>query len=268
MQWTTWVGGLRRGNADAGLSGVDIAPDGSLLLVGATTEFSEHTDWGYDGMAEKLSADGDVEWVTTVDREVFTAASHPGAVVAMDDGGLAWAATSHRDGTVHWDAFVIRMGPGGTAGKLGSYQTQVDIGNARLVRIEHPEITSQASTRDSQSVTCESEDADTDPQDTTLTGSDVEGEALSTLTLRPLYPADPRRRPPSCRAAPCIATTGYGRQWRSRDGGRVPLLRPIPEHGHDRDLRRERGDRLQLRRTALRRAAALRTARSASTGCA
>jgi hypothetical protein len=190
VQWTTWVGGLRRGSADARLSGIDVAPDGSLLLVGATTEFSEHTDWGYDGMAEKLSPGGAVEWVTTVDREVFTATDSPQPVVAMDDGGLAWASTSHRNGTDDWDAFVIRMGPGGTAGKLGSYQTQVDIGNARLVRIEHPVMTTLAASRDSQSVECEFEEADADPQDTTLTGSDVEGEALSTLTLQPLYPAN------------------------------------------------------------------------------
>jgi hypothetical protein len=191
VQWTTWVGGLRKGSAEAGLKSIDAAADGSLLLVGTTTEFSEHTDWGYDGMAEKLSPSGAVEWVSTVDREVFTATNCPGAVTAMEDGGLAWAATSNRQGTDEWNVFVIRMGPNGTAGKLGSFLNQVDIGNAKLVRIEHPEVRSLAASRDSQTVTCEFKDADTSPEDTTLTGSDVEGEALATLTLQPLYPADP-----------------------------------------------------------------------------
>jgi hypothetical protein len=191
VQWTTWVGGLRKGSADAGLWGIDVGPDGSLVLVGATTEFSEHDDWGYDGLAMKLTAGGDVEWMSTVDREIFTAAGHPGAVVAMDDGGLAWAATSNRTNTSDWDAFVIRMGADGSAGKLGAYLTQVKVGNARLVRIEHPTVTSAESTRTSQAVTCDVGDMQVTPSDAGLTGSDVEGTALSTLTLQPLYPADP-----------------------------------------------------------------------------
>lgn len=191
VQWTTWAGGLRSGSADAGFWGIDVSPDGGLVLVGGTTEFGEHDDWGYDGLAMKLTAGGDVTWLSTVDRAVFTAAGHPGPVAAMDDGGLAWAATSHRDKTTDWDAFVIRMGADGSAGKLGSYLTQVNIGNARLVRIEHPTVTSAASTRTSQTVTCDVGDMQVSPSDAGLTGSDVEGTALSNLTLRPLYPADP-----------------------------------------------------------------------------
>ncbi len=191
VEWTTWVGGLRKGSADAGLFGVDVALDGSLVFVGATTEFGEHDDWGYDGLAMKLSAGGGVEWMSTVDREVFTSAGHPGAVIAMDDGGLVWAATSNRPGTSAWDAFVVRMGPDGSAGKLGVYLTQVDIGNSKLVRIEHPAVTSAASTRTSDAITCESEDIQVQSTDAGLTGTDVEGTALATLTLQPLYPADP-----------------------------------------------------------------------------
>lgn len=191
VQWTTWVGGLRKGSADAGLHGIDANQDGSLVLVGATTEFSEHDDYGYDGLAMKVMAGGDVEWMSTVDREVFTSAGRPGAVVAMDDGGLAWAATSNRANSSDWDAFVIRMGADGSAGKLGSYLTQVDIGNARLVRIEHPTVASAASSRASESVTCDVADLQLLPSDAGLAGSDVEGTALATLTLQPLYPADP-----------------------------------------------------------------------------
>jgi hypothetical protein len=191
VQWTTWVGGLRKGSADAGLQGIDVGSDGSLVLVGATTEFSEHEDYGYDGLAMKLTAGGDVAWMSTVDREVFTAAGRPGAVIAMDDGGLAWAATSNRTNTSDWDAFVIRMGADGSAGKLGSYLTRVDIGNARLVRIEHPTVTSAASTRTSQTVTCDVGDMQVSPSDAGLAGTEVEGTALATLTLLPLYPADP-----------------------------------------------------------------------------
>lgn len=190
VQWTTWAGGLRRGSADAGLWGIDVGPDGSIALVGATTEFSEHDDYGYDGLAMKVTAGGDIAWMSTIDREVFTVAGHPGAVVAMDDGGLAWAATSHRATTTVWNAFVIRMGADGSAGKLGSYLTRVDIGNTRLVRIEHPTVTSAASTRTSEAITCESEDVQVQPTDAGLVGTDVEGTALAMLTLQPLYPAE------------------------------------------------------------------------------
>jgi len=190
VEWTTWVGGLRRGSAEVDLWGVDVGLDGNLVFVGATTEFSEHNDYGYDGLAMKLTAGGEVSWLSTVDREIFTVAGHPGAVAAMDDGGLVWVATSHREKTTVWDTFAIRMGPDGTAGKLGVYLTQVDIGNSKLVRIEHPAVTSAASTRTSEPITCTSEDIRVEPVDAGLTGTDVEGAALATLTLRSLYPAD------------------------------------------------------------------------------
>jgi hypothetical protein len=212
VQWTTWVGGLRRGAADARLWGIDVNPDGSLVLGGATSEFSEYQAWGYDGLTMKLTAGGDVAWMSTVDRGTFFtlgkdspggtsplwgemlgmafryAEDRPLAVVATGDGGLAWAATSVRTNT---DLFVTRMGHDGTAGKLGVYLTQVDIGNARLVRIEHPTVTSAAYIRTSEAITCESEDIQVSPTDAGLTGTDVEGTALATLTLQPLYPADP-----------------------------------------------------------------------------
>ena len=191
VDWSTWVGGLRSGSADARLWGVDVGPGDSLVLVGATTEFSEHSDWGYDGVAAKLSAKGDVAWMSTIDREVFTAADFPGTVTAMDDGGLIWVATSHREKTTEWDAFVIRMGPDGTAGKLNSYLTQVDIGNARFVRIEHPTMSSKPATGTPQPLACDASDVEAIPSDAGLTGTEVEGMTLARLTLVPLYPADP-----------------------------------------------------------------------------
>ncbi|MFA4953883.1 MAG: hypothetical protein WC641_01060 [Patescibacteria group bacterium] len=189
VQWTTWVGGLRKGMATVDLHAIDEAADSSLLLVGETTEFSEHDDYGYDGAAMKLTPQGDVAWLSTVDRGVFVPSNQAGDVAATDDGGMAWVSTSNREAS-YWDALVIRMGPDGTAGKLGNYLTQVDIGNARLVRIEHPAVTATSSTRTSEAVTCDVSDIDVPPSDAGLTGSEVEGTALATLTLRPLYPAD------------------------------------------------------------------------------
>ncbi|MCX6063979.1 MAG: hypothetical protein NTV26_07375 [Caldiserica bacterium] len=165
--------------------------DGSLVLVGATTEFSEHDDYGYDGLAMKLTPGGDVAWLSTIDREVFTVAAHPGAVAATDDGSLVWAATSNGARSSAWDAFVIRMGADGTAGKLGIYLTQIDIGNSKLVRIEHPAVSSAASTRTSGAIECASEDIQVQPTDAGLNGTEVEGTALAILALVPLYPADP-----------------------------------------------------------------------------
>ncbi|MCX6085704.1 MAG: hypothetical protein NTX94_04605, partial [Caldiserica bacterium] len=190
VERTTWVGGLRRGSAEVDLWGIDMGLDGNLVFVGATTEFSEHNDYGYDGLAMKLTAGGDVAWLSTVDREIFTVAGHPGALAAMDDGGLVWVATSHREKTTVWDTFAIRMGPDGTAGKLGVYLTQVDIGNSKLVRIEHPVVTAAPSARTSEEIPCEATDIDIAPTDAGLTGTEVEGTALATLTLQPLYPAD------------------------------------------------------------------------------
>ena len=212
VQWTTWVGGLRRGAADARLWGIDANPDGSLVLGGATSEFSEYQAWGYDALTMKLTAAGDVAWMSTVDRAAFftmgqdrpggtsplwgemlgmqfrSADNRPLTVAALGDGSLAWAATSVRTET---DMFVIRMGPDGTAGKLGVYLTQVDIGNSKLVRIEHPVVTATPSTRTSEAIRCEATDIDISPSDAGLTGTEVEGMKLATLTLVPLYPANP-----------------------------------------------------------------------------
>ncbi|MDO9099158.1 MAG: hypothetical protein Q7V53_00215 [Caldisericota bacterium] len=190
VQWTTWVGGLRKGNAEAGTSAIEEAPDGSLFVTGATTEFSEHDDWGYDGLAMKLSASGDVTWMSTIDREAIVASHYSGDIAATDDGGLVWAGTSNKEKDF-WDMFVVRMGPDGTAGKLGVYLTQVDIGNSKLVRIEHPVVTATPSTRTSQAITCEVKDVQLEPTDAGLTGTELEGMKLAKLTLVPLYPADP-----------------------------------------------------------------------------
>lgn len=195
VQWTTWVGSTRsnNGGGSPGVSfwGVDAAADGSLLLVGNTSEFSEHDAQGYDGLAEKLTPSGDVAWVSTVDRGAFEASSYPGAVVAMDDGGLAWAATDRRERASDSDVFVIRMGADGSAGKLGSYLTRVDIDNTGLVRIEHPTITSKAAAGTSQPLACNASHSEVTPSDAGLAGTDLEGTALATLTLQPLYPSDP-----------------------------------------------------------------------------
>ena len=194
MQWTTWVGSTRGSNGAgaAGVSswGVDAASDGSLLLVGNTSEFGEHDEQGYDGFAEKLTPGGDVQWISTVDRAVFEASGYPGAVVAIDDGGLAWASTSRTERAADSRVFVIRMGADGSAGKLGSYLTQVDVGNSRLVRIEHPTISSKPSTGGAQRLSCDVGDLDVAPAGADLGDTDVEGTALATLTLRPLYPSD------------------------------------------------------------------------------
>ncbi|MCX6085898.1 MAG: hypothetical protein NTX94_05640, partial [Caldiserica bacterium] len=187
-QWATWAGSTGNGAVD--LWGVDAAADGSLLLVGATTEFSEHDVKGYDGLVEKLTPGGDVAWVSTVDRGVYLMAGKPGAVVAMNDGGLAWAVTYRRERADDSDVFVIRMGPDGTAGKLGSYLTLVDVGNPRVVRIEHPTITSKPAEGTTQPLACKATDAEVAPSDAGLGGTDVEGTALAMLTLKPLYPAD------------------------------------------------------------------------------
>ena len=212
VQWTTWVGGLRIGAADARLWGIDANPDGSLVLGGATSEFSEYEGWGYDALTMKLTAGGDIAWMSTVDRAAFftmgvdrpggtsplwgemrgmalrSVENRPLSVVTLDDGSLAWAATSVRTDA---DLFIIRMGPDGTAGKLGVYLTQVDIANSKVVRIEHPVVTATPSTKTSQAVTCESEDILVQPSDAGLTGTEVEGMKLANLTLVPLYPADP-----------------------------------------------------------------------------
>ena len=269
VQWTTWVGGLRRGAADARLWGIDANPDGSLVLGGATSEFSEYQGWGYDALTMKLTAAGDVAWMSTVDRAAFftmgqdrpgaasplwgemlkmqfrSADNRPLAVAALDDGSLAWAATSVRTDT---DMFVIRMGPDGTAGKLGVYLTQVDIGNSKLVRIEHPVVTASPSTRTSQEIPCEATDIDISPTDAGLTGTEVEGTALATLTLQPLYPADP--------ATSLVHHAGrddvpvlHGPGCRGQEGPqcRASIPRSIFQHDADSQVGRARRDRLQLR---------------------
>lgn len=83
VAWTTWVGGLRHGGPlEASLWGIDVGPAGSLVLVGATTEFSGRDEYGYDGMAEKLSPEGEVLWISTIDRQIFMSAGHAGTSVA------------------------------------------------------------------------------------------------------------------------------------------------------------------------------------------
>ncbi|MBN1631963.1 MAG: hypothetical protein JW990_19585 [Thermoleophilia bacterium] len=188
VRWTTWVGGTRRGEVTVSAGYIDAAADGGLALVGSTTEFSEHALTRLDGLAEKLSADGDVQWISTLDRGLWFDSE---GVAAMDDGGLVWAANATPEVETEVVPLLIRMGAGGSAGKLGGYLTQVDVGNERLVRIEHPEMSSQVASRGSQSATCEAEDLRATSEDMTLTGSDVEGEALAVLTLEPLYPSDP-----------------------------------------------------------------------------
>lgn len=191
VRWTTWVGGTRRGEVTVSADHIDAGADGSLVLVGSTTEFSEHTLTRRDGLAEKLSADGDVEWLSTLDRSLWFGSE---GVAAMDDGGLVWAANATPEAEPEVVPLIIRMGAGGTAGKLGTYLTQVDIGNERLVRIEHPEMASQAGSRGSEVIACESTDLKATSEDATLAGSDVEGEALAVLTLEPLYPSAPETR--------------------------------------------------------------------------
>jgi len=192
--WSTWVGGLRYGGPlEASLWGIDVGPAGSLVLVGATTEFSGRDEYGYDGMAEKLSPEGEILWISTMDREIFMSAGHAGAsvaaVTALSDGGLVWAATSRRQQTSEGNLFVIRMGPDGTAGKLKSYLTRVDVGDTRLVRVEHPSMELQPASRDSFPAKCESQQIEVLPRDAELSAQEVEGQSVP--ILQPLYPADP-----------------------------------------------------------------------------
>ena len=192
VQWATWVGGGDLAmSGDVALWGIDAAADGSLLLAGDTSQVGEYGVQGFDGLAMKLSPSGDVTWLSTVDRGVFLVGGHPGAVVAMNDGGMAWAATSRRERALDSSVFVIRMGADGTAGKLNSYLTQVDISNARFVWIEHPTMSSKPATGTPQPLACDASDLEATPSDAGLTGTEVEGMTLAKLTLVPLYPADP-----------------------------------------------------------------------------
>ena len=102
VTWTTWIGSQRRGNIDVHLGGIDVTPDGSLVLVGRTTEFTDREKWGYEAMAARLSAGGDVQWAKVGSAGVFNTADYPmysycDAVAATEDGGLAWAVLGARE---------------------------------------------------------------------------------------------------------------------------------------------------------------------------
>jgi hypothetical protein len=200
VQWTTWVGGNDKGMRTAYLHAIDEVPDGSLLLTGDTDFFYERdvTDWGPHGLALELTPQGDLAWVSTVHKNIIVASPHGGAadrehlfgdIAATGDGGVVWAASSSLEAD-HRNMLVIRMGPDGTAGKLGSYLNRVDIADTHIVRIEHPLVSVTTAARTSSAITCESEDIEVPSTGAGLTGTDVEGTVLATLTLRPLYPAD------------------------------------------------------------------------------